>query len=106
MGPHTTVCVLILLYMLGMQVIQRIPATVYVCLHTTMYVSSYYGICVLILLYMCPQTAIYAGDAGNAAYSCCYICALILRCMCPHTTVYVSSYYYMCPHTTIYVSSY
>jgi hypothetical protein len=35
-----------------------------------------------------------------------YICVLILLCMCPHTTIYVSSYYYMCPHTTTYVSSY
>jgi hypothetical protein len=47
----------------------------YMCPHTTIYVSSYYYICVLILLYMCPH-------------------------MCPHTTIYVSSYYYMCPRTT------
>ena len=45
--------------------------------HTTIYVSSYYHMCVLILL-------------GK----------------CPHNTIYVSSYYYLCPHTTIYVSSY
>ena len=47
------------------------------------YVSSYYGMCVLIPLYVCPHTT---------------ICVLILR--------YVSSYYNMCPHTTIYVFSY
>jgi hypothetical protein len=63
--------------------IRVMKATIYVCPHTTMYVSSYYYLCVLILLYMCP-----------------------------HTTMYVSSYYftfphttlYMCPHTTMYVS--
>ena len=100
-SSYYCMCVLILLYMhlrgraLGMQVIQRIPATVYMCLHTTMYGSSYYC--------MCPHTAIYAGDAGNPTYSCyciCvssyyYVCVLILRYMCPHTTICVSLYYYI-----------
>jgi hypothetical protein len=27
----------------------------YMCPHSTIYVSSYYHICVLILLYMCPH---------------------------------------------------
>jgi hypothetical protein len=35
-----------------------------------------------------------------------YICVLILLSIRPHTTIYVSSYYYMCPHTTIYTFSY
>jgi hypothetical protein len=67
------VCVLILLYM---------------CPHTTIYVSSHYYICVLILLYMCPQYY----------YMCPHttICVLILLYMCPHTTINVSSYYYIC----------
>jgi hypothetical protein len=33
------------------------------CLHTTIYVSSYYCVCVLILLYyMCPHTTIYVSS--------------------------------------------
>ncbi len=32
------------------------------CPHTTIYVSSYYYICVLILLYMCPHTTIYVRN--------------------------------------------
>ncbi len=52
----------------------------YMCLHTTINVSSYYYICVRILLHV------------SAYY---YKCVLILLCMCPHTTIYVSSYYYI-----------
>ena len=122
MGPHTTVCVLILLYMLGMQVIQRIPATVYMCLHTTMYVSSYYCICVLIRLCMCPHTTLcvlillYMSSAyivvwGGILHS--HNTFKLLVDMRPHTTRYVlrillsmPSYYYMCPHTSVYVCSY
>ena len=55
------------------------------CPHTTIYVSSYYDICVLVLT----------------------ICVLILLLMCPHTTVYVSSYYYIfVPYSTVYVAPY
>jgi hypothetical protein len=43
--------------MLGMQVIQRIPATIHV--------SSDYYICVRMLLYMCPRTTI--SEAGDLA---------------------------------------
>ncbi len=64
--PHTTICVLMLLY---------------VCPRTTVYVSSYYYICVPIPLYMCPHTTIYVS-------SCYYMCVLELLSMCPHTTVY------------------
>jgi hypothetical protein len=52
------------------------------CPDTTIYVSAYYYICVLILLYMCSHTTIYVS---------------LLLCMCPH---------YMCPHATIHVSAY
>ncbi len=79
----------------------------YMCPHTTIYASSYYHICFLILLYLCPHTTIYVSSYY-------YICVLILVYMCSHTTMYVSSYCYvcvlillcMCPHTTMYVSSY
>jgi L-asparagine transporter-like permease len=54
-------------------------------LSSTIYVSSYYCMCILILC----------------------LCVLVLLYMCPHTTVYVSSYFcicvlillYLCPHT-------
>jgi hypothetical protein len=70
--PHTTIRVLILLYM---------------CPHTAIYVSSYY--------YMCPHTTIYVSSHY-------YLCVLILLCVlmllnvCPHTAICVASYYYMC----------
>ncbi len=93
------------------------------CPHTTIYVSTYYYICVLILryvfsyYYMCPHARRVRGESRRSYYY-------------THTTIYVSSYYYicvlilggsgvshddrttilillyMCPHTTIYVSSY
>jgi hypothetical protein len=92
------------------------------CPHATVYVSSYYCICVLILLYMCPHATVYVSS-----YYC--ICVLILLYMCPHALLtLVSSVLknivgllqefdavhvpievrslYMCPYTTIYVSSY
>ena len=57
----------------------------------TIYVSSYYYICVLILLYvssyyyMCPHTTIYSVSSYF------YVCVLILPYMRPHTTICVSS---------------
>jgi hypothetical protein len=90
MCPHTTVYVSSYYYMCPHTTICFL-ILLCMCPHTTVYVSSYYYVCVLILLYMCPHTT---------------ICVLILLYMCPHTTIYVSSYYYMCPHTTGYVSSY
>ena len=60
----------------------------HVCPHTTICVSSYYYICVLILLYMCPHTAIYVSSYYYmSSYD--YICVIILLYMCP--TVYESS---------------
>jgi len=38
--------------------------TYYICPHTTLYVSSYYKICVLILLYVCPHTTIYVSSGA------------------------------------------
>jgi hypothetical protein len=69
-----------------MQVIQRIPATIYV--------SSDFNICVLILLYTCPHTTI----CVSSDY---YTCVLILLYMLGMqviqripATIYVSSDYY------------
>ncbi len=62
----------------------RRSTILYMCPHVTVYVSSYYCICVLILLYMYPHTTVYVSS-----YYC--ICVLIVLCMCPHSTVYVSS---------------
>jgi hypothetical protein len=79
--------------------------------------------CVLILLYMCPHTTIYVSSYN---YMCPHatICVSSYDCMCPHTTVcvlnycmcpdtiicvliplYVSSYYYICVLILLYVSS-
>ncbi len=35
----------------------KVLILLYMCPHTTIYVSSYYYICVLIRLYMCPHSA-------------------------------------------------
>ena len=73
---------------------QRIPATTYVSSYYYVFVLRLLYMCphttifVLILLYMCPHTAIYAGDAGDATYSCYYICVLRL--------LNVSVCYYIC----------
>ena len=49
-----------------------------VCPHTTIYVSSYCAICVLIMLYMCPRTSICVLIMIML-----YICVLIMLYMCP-----------------------
>jgi hypothetical protein len=79
----------------------------YVCTHTTIYVSSYSYICVLILLYMCPHSiCIYVSSYSTTYVSSFDICVLVLHVssyyyMCPHTTTYVPSYYKICPHTNM-----
>jgi hypothetical protein len=82
-------------------------------LDNTIYVSSYYYICVLIPLYLCPHTPKYVADMrlqavaqfDNTIYvsSYYYICVLILLYMCHHITIILL---YMCPHTSICLSSY
>jgi hypothetical protein len=97
--------------------------SLYMCPHTTIYLSSYYYISVLILLYMtakspstkhafqvkvlcmymCAHTAIYLSSYYNISWwpsaiylpSYCYISVLILLYICPHTAIYLSSYCYM-----------
>jgi hypothetical protein len=77
----------------------------YMCPHTTIYVSSYHCICVLILLlrrlgpfllvspqvfsYYYTYTTIYVSSYH-------YKCVLVPLYMCPHATVNVSSYHYIC----------
>jgi hypothetical protein len=91
-----------------------IGGVLYMCHHTTIYVSSYYYICVLILpkcvlilLYvclhttMCPHTAICVSSyycVPTYYYMCILtlICVLILLYMCPHILLYVSSYCHIC----------
>ena len=101
------ICVLILLYTVPVAECSKAKRD---C-STTIYVSSYYCICVLLLPYICPHTII---CVSSSSYKCVlilpyvssyfYMCVLILQC--PHTTIYVSSYYYhdVCPHITICVT--
>ncbi len=51
-------------------------------LHTPIYVSSYYCICVLILLYMYPHTTIHVSSYY-------YICVLIQLYMCLYVSICV-----------------
>ena len=53
----------------------------YVCPHTTICVSAYYDMCVLMLLCVCHYAT---------------MCVLILLCVCPHTTMSVSLCYCVC----------
>jgi len=69
------------------------------CPHTTIYVTSYFYVRVLILLYLCSQ---YAG-ATRADVKVGYMCVLILLTVCPHTTTYVISYCYMCVIIPLYM---
>ena len=76
------ICVIILLYMCP-------HAAIYVH-HTNIDVSSCSFTHVSsILLHVCPRTTIYMSSYY-------YIYVLILLCVCPHTTIYMSSYYYRC----------
>ena len=50
---HTTFCIFVL-------ILQRMFCMLHIC-HTTIYVSLYYYIFVIILLFMCHHTTIYAG---------------------------------------------
>jgi len=78
----------------------------YMCPHTTVHVSSYYYICVLILQNECPHTATHWSPL--AYYT---ICALIML-KCVHILQHAESYWqreggtaliplYTCPHTNI-----
>ena len=65
--------------------------------------ASFYYISVLILLYICPHTTIYLSPYY-------YTSVLILLYVCPHNKrqhvwLKANHYYYMRPHTIIYVSS-
>jgi hypothetical protein len=97
----------------------------YTCPHTTICVSSYTLLCVIIRLYMCPHTTVCVLilmscvliDVSSYYYMCpptaqyvssyCYmssyyyVCVLILLYMCPHTNVCASSCCYVCPLDTI-----
>ena len=77
MRPHTTICVLKLLYMCP-QVIElhKIVLSLAPAHKTSIYVSAYYYIRVLILLYMRPHATIYVSSYY-------YVCVLILLYMCP-----------------------
>ncbi len=114
------ICVLILL--------------LHMCLHITIYVSSYYFICVLSAFppsatgtpqYVKSGGLLKRGDImaktrpwilWSPNSSCCYDALLlhrILLYMCPHTTIYVSSWILwspnsscMCVSILLYVSSY
>jgi hypothetical protein len=58
---------------------------------TSIYVSAYLYICVLIPLYVCPHNSICVS-------SCLYICPHASICV---SSVCVSSYLYICPHASI-----
>jgi hypothetical protein len=104
----------------------RCAIVCYICVlpHTTIYVSSYYYICVLILLHICvlmlrfcwvpppswaTQRLAVCGvrKRGRVPWKDisigCYICVLILLHMCPHATLCVLMLLYMCLYTTIQV---
>jgi hypothetical protein len=75
----------------------------YACPHTTMYVSSYYYVCVLMLLYVSSYSYVCVLIVLYNVFSCCCMRVLILQCLCPHATMYVALYCYICHHITVYV---
>ncbi len=63
-----------------------------VCPHTTIYVSSYYYVCVLIVLYMRSV----CGGAGTTEHVLELVLCICVLYICLHTAIYVSSFYYIC----------
>jgi hypothetical protein len=101
MCPHTTICVLILLYVCPhtttcvlIPVVEACGCTKHTsaCVSIRQHTSAYVSI---------PVVEVCGGNASNIL-----LCVLILLYMCPHTVVCVLILLYMCPHTTIYVSAY
>ena len=84
----TTICVSSYFYMNVLMLRYMCRKLIYVCPHTTICLSSYHYMCVLIPLYVCPYTTI-------SLSSCYYMCVLVLLYGCPHTTTSVSTYYSM-----------
>jgi hypothetical protein len=82
------ICVLVELMAETLARVPGVSILLYLCPHTTVYVSAYYCICVRILLHV-------------SAYYC--ICVRILLYLCPHTTVYVFAYCYVCVLIVLYV---
>jgi hypothetical protein len=76
---HTSIYVSSYYYVRVLILLCMCPHTI-LCVLILLYVLSYYYICVLILLYLCPHTPI--------CVLICYICVLIMLCVCQ----YVSSY--------------
>jgi hypothetical protein len=110
MCPHTTICVLIQLYMcphtttflssyycIGVRhTTINVPSYYYICPHPTIYVSSYYYLCVLVLAHSpLLKTLSRMLLSGLSA---------ILLYMCPHTTA--SSYYCICARIPLPVFAY
>jgi hypothetical protein len=72
------------------------PGTLlYMCPHTTIYVSAYYYICVRILL-LCVDRQGRTLGSRQTRFSALYVSAYCVLILCPHTTIYVSSYYCIC----------
>ena len=70
MCPDTTICVPMLLYIL------------------LLYVSSYYNcICVLIILYLCSHTTVYVSSYYYIGVRPHTTSCVILLCVCPNTTI-------------------
>jgi hypothetical protein len=95
MCPHTSICVSSYLYICVL-----IP--LYMCSHTTIYLSSYYYTSHRLsqaFRYICPHTSIYLP-------SYLYMCVLIPLYMSPHTSLYMSAYFYICVLTPLYISLY
>jgi hypothetical protein len=66
----------------GVATLHTAIVLLYLCSHTTIHVSSY--TCVLILLYTAMDERPGVATPHTA------VCVLILLCMCPHNTVCVS----------------
>jgi hypothetical protein len=97
--------------------------SLYMCPHTTLYLSSYYYISVLILLYMTAkspstkhafQVKVLCMYMSTYCYisvlilqyilmAVCYISVLILLYNCPNTAIYLSSYCYISVVILLYV---
>jgi hypothetical protein len=121
MCPHTTICVLIQLYMcphtttflssyycIGVRhTTINVPSYYYICPHPTIYVSSYYYLCVLVLahspLLKTLSRMLLSGLSAILLYMCPHTTASSYYCICARIPLPVFAYYYVPSYCCIFV---
>jgi hypothetical protein len=78
-------------------------AAIYMCLHTALYLSSYYCMCLHTVMYVSSYYCMCVSSFHSYYYMCLVCVTRTYYCMCPHSTytsVALVLVLYMCPHIT------